>query len=810
MKWIAALLLLLLLSASVSLAQQNQPRTIFQPDGPQSLRFEPNRGQVASRYRYLARGRGYGIYLSDTELLLRVHRNRQVGVLRMQMEDAHPVSITGEAPLGEMVNYVMRKDVIGNVPRFQRVRYADVYPGIDLIYYENKGQLEYDFVLRPGSDPRAIAITLKGAGIKVNRSGDLLVRSGVAWTLWKRPNAYQVAGGKRKTVAASYVIDHESIGFHVGRYDHSRELVIDPVLVFSTYLGGSKGVDDPAQTNGGNDEVQVIASDSAGNVYVAGQTNSVDFPTTPGTLEPASPLPATCSPGVTCDLAAFITKLSPKGTRIYSTYLTHANAIEGISAIAIDSGGRAVLGVVSANPSASDFGNASVKILNATGSALDFDAVVDDSPTSSTGIRGIAVDPQGKIYIGGFSTDSSLPVTANAFQSQRASGTDAYVAKIDPTKTGTAMFEYLSYFGGTNLDSLGGIAVRSGNIYFTGVTLSKDLPVTPGVFGPVRQDGEDSYIAKVNPNLSGSASLIYSTHLRGTFLHSIAVDTSGNAYVAGATPEVFPNTFEATPGAFQTTRGLDPCGSGGRPSCGDATVSKINAGATAVLFSTFLGGAGEENDVSMALNSANDVFVTGTTTSTNFPVTADALRRTRNASGCSNPACARDVFLAVLNSAGSSLRYGSYIGGTQSDVAGGIAVASNGTAWVGGSTQSRDFPTNSTSFQHKLRGPGDGFVAKFSNTKLCGLSASIPSVTICTPSGGAAVSSPVELVTGATDSRNVVLIQVYVDAQKQYEVKNARSFETSLPLAPGVHRLTVQATNSAAVIYKRTISITVH
>lgn len=785
----------LILLATLSFANDKQLVKNFHPNTP--LSFETNQGQASPEYKFLSRRNGYSIFLSEREAVLRLHPQGKTEILRMELEHSRiPNAIVGEQPLAGKVNYLFEDNAaasITNVPTFSRVRYGQVYPGVDLAYYGMQGQLEYDFIIAPHASPASIRLLLSGAqSIDVARNGDLVATIAHNQIRWKKPVAYQIIEGKKQAVVARYQLAGNHVSFHLGTYDHRKELVIDPVLVYSTYLGGSTG---PSSllTQGGSDVVTSMAVDNEGNTYLSGTTNSTDFPTTRGSLQPNSPLTVPCVPvDFVCPGAIFVTKLDPTGSKlIYSTYYFHVQtfSLSG-AAIRVDSRHRAYLGA-----------NNQLTILNPAGSAVDFQF----SLPSDASIGALSIGPQDDAFVAG-STGNDLPVTAGAFQHNFGGGqSDAFVARIDPRAKGAATLKYASYIGGSDLDFVNSIASIGDEVYLNGSTLSTDFPTTPGVIEPTGFGG--AFVAKVNTGRSGKSSLVYSTFYgEAIALNGIAADREGNAYLTG---DAF--QFQATPGAFHITP-AERCGDvdEGVIPCDDVFITKLNPTGTKIVWAAALNGTQADVAFNVALDDQRNVYLVGATNSTDFPITPDALQPTLPIDPtCPTPACGKTVaFVAKLNPAGSKLLFGTFLGNPFS-VAFTLALDRALNIYVAGFTTSPDFVVNSGAFQRSLRGPEDGFVTKFSNTKLCALSKTSPSVTICTPSGNERVSSPVHIVAGTTDSQTIQFAKVLVDGVQKYELLHAGRFETFLPLSAGTHRLTVEAKDSTGATFERTIFITV-
>ena len=629
--------------------------------GKLPLRFEANPGQTDEQVKFLARGTGHTLFLTPTEAVMVFTKREQTAksrlqgarlrpeeavhvtrtVLRMTFVGANPEPrVVGAEELPDKANYFIGNDPAKwrtNVPTYARVQYTDVYPGIDLIYYGSQRRLEYDFVVRPGADPRTIALGFQGADkLEVDPQGDLVLHTGAGEIRQRKPVIYQEIGGVRREIAGGYVLKGESrVGFHVAVYDTSRPLVIDPALVYSTYLGGSA-----------DDAGVGIAVDAAGNAYVTGSTASANFPTTAGAFQ-------TTLGGGGVGFDAFVTKLNSTGSALlYSTYLGGSNNDDSGVGIAVDGAGNAyVTGSAFSTdfpttPGAfqSSFGgvrDAFVTKLNPTGSTLVYSTYLGG--TGDDGGVSIAVDTAGSAYVSGFA-QAGFPTTTAAFQPGFGGGPyDAFVTKLG--STGSALV-YSTYLGGSGDDEVfGGLAVdASGNAYVTGFTTSANFPTTPGAFqttfggaGPLGFG--DAFVTKLN---STGSMPVFSTYLGGSgddFGAGIAVDGNGNAYIAGSTAST---NFPTTPGAFQTT-----FGGSGPLGLGDAFVTKLNPTGSALIYSTYLGGSGDDFATRIAVDVLPNpsAYVTGNTASTNFPTTAGAFQTTLGGVG---PFGAGDAFVAKI------------------------------------------------------------------------------------------------------------------------------------------------------------------
>jgi Beta-propeller repeat len=680
---------------------------------PRHLAFEANRGQLDAQVRFRARGAGYTVFLASDAAVLTL-RNGPIdsAILRLRPVGAsRDARLVPEDELPGVVHAVTAVPGVGSIgaptyaaPTYARVRYAGVYPGIDLAYYGGPRALEYDFVVAPGADPGRIALAFDGAErLEVDAAGELVVHTAAGELRQPRPVVYQGVNGARRAVAGDYVVDGEGhVGFRLGPYDASRPLVIDPVLAYSSYLGGLGDESDAF----GNGQVSV-AVDGAGNVYVAGTTSSIDFPTTPGALAGES----------AGGFDVFVTKLSPDGVVLYSTYL--GGPCDDVARdVAVDADGNAyVTGRM--NGGGLCFADVQPGVLVAklapTG-ALVYGSVIGGTLADASIGQAIAVDATGHAYVTGIASTASydFPTTAGALRPQACGGfaSDGFVAKL--AAEGNAL-EYSTFLCGGGDDSPSAIAVdAAGAAFVGGTTGSSDFPTVAPLQatrhgGPVQVTG---FVSKLAPD---GSHLLWSTYLGGSGndrLEDLAVDAHGDAYVTGETDS---EDFPTTPGVLQEHAGNRFC----LETCSDAFVTKIDANGTAILYSTYLFGELDDAGTAIAVDDDGHAFVAGATVSNYFPH--------MNAFQATNHGLA-DAFVAELSRGGTRLLYASYLGGSKAepspgigwDVGSGIALDGAGNAWVAGYTQSYDFPTTPNAFQQILTGTcdvlgtpcGDAFVAQ--------------------------------------------------------------------------------------------------
>lgn len=666
----------------------NQRLRLAEAYGRLPLSFEANHGQTDRRVKFLSRSGGQTLFLTSTEAVLTTDGRN---TLQMGLLGASPhAQLTGRDELPGKSNYFLGSDPSNwhtDVPIFSKVHYSNVYPGVDLIFYGNQRELEYDFLLAPGADPNSIGLTFSGVKCGHLDHGDAVWESDDGEIRLRKPRLYQHVNGKQVEIAGGYILRDHTIRFAIGDYDSRLPLVIDPVLVYSTYLGGS-----------GLDVAKGIAVDSSGNAFFAGYTASTNFPVS------STPFQSTNGGG---NSNLFVAKLNAAGTALfYSTYVG-GNGGDMANGLAVDSSGNAYVtgSTGSANfpvtPGAFQTAyaggtDAFVTKLNATGDALVYSTYLGGSQSESA--TSIAVDASGSAYVTGETQSTNFPTTSGAFQTANPGGGHAFVTKLNAAGNALA---YSTYLGGSGSEIAYGITINSpGNAYIIGQTSSTNFPgVNSGSVQAANGGGSsDGFVAEMNP--AGSA-LVYATYLggNGTDLGlGIALDALGNAYVTGYTSST---DFPVTAGALQTTN------AGGI----DGFVAKISPGGTALGYSTYLGGSGTDAAAGIAVDSSGNAYIVGATSSSNFPSMSSSSVQPANGGGTS------DAFVAELNPTGSALVYSTYLGGSAADVASGIALDPSNNIYIAGYTASTNFPLGASPVQSTYGGGSfDAFVAKLSGT----------------------------------------------------------------------------------------------
>lgn len=720
------------------------------------LSFEANKGQSAGQVKFFSRGNGYDLFLTSTEIVLALpHTERRMP--DAEGKNTHPSVLDRPAAIGTAT--VLRIKLAGanaapqviefdelpgkshyflgnnpkawkvNVPHYAKVKYEGIYPGIDLVFYGSGQQWEFDFVVAPGASPETIALSFGAveeemlkSSLRIDPNDDLIVQTASEELRFHKPRIYQELNGASQAIAGAYVFRPPSadeangqnprqIGFQIASYDTSKPLIIDPVLSYSTYIGGR-----------GQAYARGITVDAVGNVYVAGQTASPNFSTTANAVQPQ------INYGPVQFRDAFVLKLKPEdNSLIYATYLGGTSSDE-IRGIAVDAAGNAY---VTGSTQSTDFPatqrfpsetanktfppeDAFVTKLSPAGDVLIYSIYLGGSSLDRG--YGITVDASGSAYVTGSTISADFPLV-NPLQAKYGG---AFVTKLDPT--GTALV-YSTFLGHDLNDRGHSIAVdAAGNAYVTGpashtlpaVLLSEQGKVSPFLNPEVKSQptapnfplvnpvqgtygggGSDGFVAKINP--AGTA-LVYSTYLGGSDSdagNGIAVDAAGNAYVVGHSfSTLFPknNSLPAR---------RDGCSTVDRSHHINAFVMKLNPAGNVFVYTACLG---DSAGTGIAIDAAGNAYVTGYTEDKNFP-TIHPLQTVHRGSQF-------DVFVAKLNPAGSALDFATYLGGDSTDLAFGIAVDASRDIYVTGNTDSENFPLVNP--LRKMNRGDDAFVAKIS------------------------------------------------------------------------------------------------
>lgn len=681
------------------------------------LSFEVNNGQTDARAKFISRGQGYTMFLTSNEAVLSLKSAKDkdtTAVLKMKMKGASAdPKVTGLEEQAGKSSYFLGNDPKKwqpSVSRYSKVKYDEVYPGISAIYYGNQSQLEYDFIVAPGADPKQIQLAFDGAdSLRIDENGDLVLSVAGSEVRQHKPVVYQEANGSRQIVEGRYVVKSDSeVGFELGAFDATRTLVIDPVLSYATLIGGGVGAN--ILVGGGIDVARDIAVDDNGFAYLTGVTTSPDFPFTAGTVQrQAGALDGSRA-------VIFVAKLNPAGTAlVYAAYV-----------------GGTIPGTNLPPP-------------------------FDNLPIANES-NGIAIDALGNAYVVGTTATVDFPTTANAFEQGPNGSAAPCIVVVRLNANGTAL-AYSTYLAGGSCSAqlpatdiiergMDIIVCEPGVVAVTGYTNSLCFPTTPGAFQRIKPDltnglqfpndvlAPDAIVSKLDTGRAGAASLVYSTYLGSSvpapntrYGHDagkgIASDFSGNLYIVGEASAGF--AALTTPDAVDRTfnGGIDIPGA--KPPF-DGFLVKLcprGQGAQDLLYATYLGGSGDDVPTSVALDFDGNAYVAGFTTSADLPVTANAFQKVKSPS--LNPLVpdSNDAFvakIATLTPGAAGLSYLSYLGGSAEDTATGITVDCAGRAYVSGFTilnrpvdalglaNPDNFPLTADALDKTFSGTSDGFV----------------------------------------------------------------------------------------------------
>ncbi len=676
------------------------------------LAFEANRGQTAPQVKYVARSREGVLFFTDQGVTVAVP---QLGSFRMLFENAASPQITTEEKLAAKSNYLDHQPgkSISGIENYGSLLYSGLYPGIDVKFYGQGRHLEHDFIVAPGADSHLIALRMEGIDhIALKPSGDLELRLGKADLFETTPVAWQVINGQRKSVRAKWqLLGSNKLGIQLGEYDRTLPVTIDPVLAYSTHLGGATGQDlDLGTTFPADTTISHIGLDANHNIYVGGTTSAVDYPTTAGAFDRTSNIQDVFHEDATSQ-SGFVSKFDPSGRiLIYSTFLR-----DFVSVMWVDSSGH----VYSAETTSDEFPGPSpgfdqgmfVDKLSPDGSTLQFTTTF--AQTTGAAINtcvtftdsrplGMISDDSGHLYLVGSTANPCLSATGKFQATLPNANGSGFVAKFDTTKPPASSLVYSTYLGGSaDVSSAQAVAIdASGNAYVAGTTAASNFPHSVA-FGTAT--GNSAFVTKLNATATGA---LFSTLLKGSdAVSGIAIDSTHSVYFAGRARPGYPTTA----GAFQTTitKAAPTCTdiNGNINPCAEGYATKLNSTGNGLVFSTLLGG--KNNDIlnGFGINSAGMVFVTGSTDSPNFPTTASAFKRTL-------PAGATNTFVTAFQPDGKSLNYSTLLGGSHQTIGLALAVDPAFNAWVVGNTADADYPVTPNAFQPGLKGHSDGFIAK--------------------------------------------------------------------------------------------------
>jgi hypothetical protein len=632
---------------------------------------------------YLARTPGYWLHAGRGEARIGVAGD----VLRFRFAGGAGRSPQGLEPTGGFSHYLRGRDPRNWKVRqrhYAKVRYSQIYPGVDVVFYGNARQLEYDVVLAPGADPRMVRLTMQGARkLRLTAAGDLVAETARGELLLKAPVAYQVRQGGRTEVTSHFLLHKHEIGFEIGTYDTSLPLVIDPVISFATYLGGNAA-----------DTVTAMTLDSSNNIYLTGYTASPNFPVTGNAFR-------SVYEGGGRDV--FIAKMSATGNQLlFATYLG-GDLDETPVGIVVDSLGNVT---IAGNTQSADYPIAGVPLqmagsgiflsrISADGSQLLASTFLGGDENTGIGVASaLARDPSGNLVIAGYTNAANFPVTTGAYQKEKKQDSDAFVARISPALNSLL---FSTFLGGDGVDQAYAVTTDTqGNIFVTGQTSSQNFPSSSGAFMSPNRGNTDAFVAKLNPGGTALEASLVLGGSDGDFGRAIGLGPNGHAYVAGLT---YSNNFPTTVGVFQFLR---------PPTATSAFLAKIAPNFSQLVYSSYFGSTGNYYDV----RGVAGVFVDGNDNATlvgyglggGLPVTPGALQ--------SPSPGLTDGFLARFSSDADILTYATYLGGAGDEFVLASATDAAGNFYLAGSTTSANLPVTAGVQQPVYQTNTDGFIAK--------------------------------------------------------------------------------------------------
>ena len=656
--------------------------------------FIENEGQVGDEaVRFYARTFGGTLFVEDGGVVTYSlpAGNGTGAVIREFLSDREGVFPVGIEPSATKVSYFIGNDSDNwqsNLPTYNAVSLGEVYAGISLSLKAHGDNVEKIFTVEPGANPDAIMVRVEGAAdaLRVNETGELEIETAAGVVRFTKPVAFQERGGTREEVEVAYTVyDRETYGFIVGNYDSSRPLIIDPLLA-STFIGGS-----------GYDYAYAITIDPSGNLYVAGDTRSSNYPTTAGAYDSGHN-------GGLGDV--FVSKLSSDLRSLLASTFIGGSSYDYARAITIDSSGNIYVAGFTYSSDYPTTGGAYDSSYNGGCDDVFVSKLSSDlgSLLASTFIGGgggddayaITINSSGNVYVAGSTYSSDYPTTADAYDSSFNGGRDVFVSKLS---SDLGNLSASTFIGGSSGDDARAITINSsGNVYVAGSTYSSDYPTTADAYDSSFNGGRDVFVSKLSSDLGNLSASTFIGGSNDEGVGAITIDHSGNLYVAGYTCS---SDYPTTADAYDSSHG----------GLGDVFVSKLSSDLGSLLASTFIGGGNDEGVSAITIDSSGNPYVAGR--AGNYPTTAGAYDPSYNGGG--------DVFVSKLSSDLGNLSASTFIGGSDGDYAYAITIDSSGNLYVAGFTYSSDYPTTADAYDYSHNSNSDVFVSKLDRelSKIC-------------------------------------------------------------------------------------------
>lgn len=664
---IIALLFLLSSFGTITAAEPSQEV------GSIPLYFEANQGQFADGTHFAARIQDLNLFLMDRSIVLVDHET----ILNLTLSDSQSSPpIIGMQPQPGISNYFIGETTITNVPHYRQVRYVEVYPGIDIVFYGDHTALRYDFIIAPGADPSQIRLHFDPVqDTTLADNGNLVLHLENGILIQQAPFTYQEIEGHRREIASRFELyPNGQIGFVVDHYDTSLPLIIDPELIYSTYLGGTN-----------EDRAYGIAVDTEGNTYVVGSTTSPDFPTHKDFLNGSRDV--------------FVTKLNAAGDDlVYSTYIGGNSFDYGYDIILDANNNVVIVGETGSNDfptTAGAYGevfgglrDAFVLKLNAAGNGLIYSTFLGH--TSTDRAEALTLDDADNAYVVGQSYSANFPITAGAYDDTLAGTSDIFITKLNATGTDLV---YSTFLGSESGEYAWDIALDPAtNAYLIGRAAGADFPTTPGAFDQSHNGQNDVFVTKLN---ASGTDLVYSTFLGTAGLdygYAIAVDHFGHAYITGGTSS----------DDFPLPNGFDQTYNGG---IRDMFVAKLNPAGSQVMYGTLMGGLIVDLGQDIAIDALGQTYITGYSDGQGFYTTPNAFDSTFNGHS--------DAVMIVFNTDGSRPIYSSYLGGDDEEHGSALALDADLNAYIAGWTDSPNYYTTPGTYDGDHNGDFDAIIAQF-------------------------------------------------------------------------------------------------
>ena len=706
--------------------------------------FTENQGQIENPdVKYIYGGSDLSIGFIGSGYLIKLTNEKNItSVVKVTFKEANRVAPEGRGEFSHKSNFFKGNDSSkwkSGVRNYEKVMYEDIYDGIDLVFYTNEKGLKYDFIVNPGADLLQICWSYGGIdAINMYNNGDLHITTSSGELIEEAPKSYQIIDNEIIDVQSNFRIINNQIGFSIGSFNQSAVLVIDP-MIFSTFFGGSDG-----------DEGSGTILDNNNNIYVVGDTESFDFPTTSGSYDNSS----------NGEWDIFVSKFSPDGSDLlFSTFIGGSGdesvaldiTIDGENNIYITGWTDSIDYPTTSNAYDRSFNgwfngwsDALISKLSSDGSELIYSTYIGG--LESDWGAAITIDLENNAYVVGQTFSLNFPTTLGCYDIFFNGFSDVFVLKLN--QDGSELV-YSTYIGGIFEEQGDGIEIDDDeNVIITGYTGSSNFPTTSGAYDRTLNGYSDVFLLKLN---NMGSDLIYSTYFGGTWYEGgsdLVSDNLGNVYITGSTgSDDFPTTQDC----------YDPTHNGGR----DLFITKFNSDASDIHYSTYVGGSDGDHGIKIAIDEDGSSYVVGDTSSIDFPTTDIAYDSTFDGE--------TDAIVIKLSSNGQNLDYSSFYGGSDFDMGSDIYLGSTNEIYFVGRTRSIDFPTTDNAYDSSYNGGGfDSFIINYQ----IHAENLVPYVSITSPANNSQVNTNVTIEgTASSDEGDIERVEVSIDTG-EWEIVN--------------------------------------